>query len=123
MARCLFCGADSSTPIDTTNRFEDFWKLYPKRKRKNKGRAEKAWKKIKPDERLFGEIMKGLERAKISQDWIKENGEFIPYPETWLNARGWEDEYSEEIDKTFAEIALDIQKRKGIVPQDASEPI
>ena len=26
------------------------------------------------------------------EDWRKENGKFIPYPGTWLNAKGWESE-------------------------------
>ena len=36
-----------------------------------------------------------IERAKKSDDWLKESGKYIPYPATWLNARGWEDEYKE----------------------------
>jgi hypothetical protein len=39
--------------------------------------------------------MEGLERAKRSRDWIKESGQYIPYPATWLNAKGWEDDYEE----------------------------
>ena len=72
--------------------FDQFWKQYPKKK--SKGQAEKAWKKIKPDEQLFQQIMAGLERAKTSADWQKEDGKFIPYPATWLNAKGWEDEHT-----------------------------
>ena len=70
--------------------FNRFWKAYPYKK--SKGQAEKAFEKIKPDAELFDEIIKGLDRAKKSQKWAKDNGEFIPYPATWLNARGWEDE-------------------------------
>lgn len=33
-----------------------------------------------------------IERAMTSEDWQKEGGKFIPYPATWLGARGWEDE-------------------------------
>jgi hypothetical protein len=32
--------------------------------------------------------------ATRSEDWTKEGGQYIPYPATWLNAKGWEDEYS-----------------------------
>jgi hypothetical protein len=35
-----------------------------------------------------------IKQAKNSNEWIKENGQFIPYPATWLNAKGWEDEYN-----------------------------
>jgi len=37
-------------------------------------------------------IIQSLEQAKTSVDWTKEKGKYIPYPATWLNAKGWEDE-------------------------------
>ena len=73
--------------------FDEFWKAYPKKR--SKGRAERAWVKIAPDTELFSAILDGLERAKRSRDWTKEGGRYIPYPATWLNAKGWEDDYEE----------------------------
>ena len=70
--------------------FDEFWERYPKKR--SKGRAERAWVKIKPDEQLFKAILDGLERAKTSVEWLKDDGQYIPYPSTWLNAKGWEDE-------------------------------
>jgi hypothetical protein len=70
--------------------FAEFWSAYPKRK--NRGQAEKAWQKLKPNEQLFAEILQGIERAKTSEFWRKESGRFIPFPATWLNAKGWLDE-------------------------------
>lgn len=70
--------------------FELFWKAYPKKR--NKGQAEKAFKKAAPDEQLMAAILTAIERAKKSAQWLKEDGQFIPYPATWLNAKGWEDE-------------------------------
>lgn len=72
--------------------FVRFWAAYPKKR--SKGQAEKAWAKLQPDEQLFRAIMDGLERAKTSADWQKDGGQYIPYPATWLNAKGWEDEYT-----------------------------
>lgn len=71
-------------------RFEVFYKDYPKHK--SRGDAEKAWKSLKPDDTLLAKIMEALEAAKKSHDWQKENGQYIPYPATWLRAKGWEDE-------------------------------
>ena len=76
---------------DTLNRFAEFWDKYPKKK--SKGQAEKAWSKLKLSDALFNEIMTGLGNAKVSRDWTKEGGKYIPYPATWLNAKGWEDEH------------------------------
>lgn len=77
--------------------FDEFWAQYPKKR--SKGQAEKTWVKLKPDEQLFEAIMAGLERAKTSVEWTKDGGQFIPYPATWLNAKGWEDEPDKPPDK------------------------
>jgi len=73
-----------------TSNFEKFWILYPKKK--SKGQAERAFYSINPDEQLMGAIMESIERAMTQEDWVKENGKYVPYPATWLNAKGWEDE-------------------------------
>ena len=70
--------------------FNQFWKAYPYKK--SKGQAEKAWKKINPDEELLSKMLLKIEKAKKSKEWLKDNGEYIPHPATWLNAKGWEDE-------------------------------
>lgn len=75
------------------NGFAKFWEVYPRKK--SKGDAEKAWGKIKPDELLTERIFAAVMRAKTSADWQKESGKFIPYPASWLNSKGWDDEGTE----------------------------
>lgn len=70
--------------------FASFWEKYPKKVGKTV--AEKAWKKLAPDEELFGRIMDALCIAVRCDQWRKDNGQFIPNPATWLNQRRWEDE-------------------------------
>lgn len=70
--------------------FTTFWLAYPKRK--SKGAAEKAFKNVNPDKELMLIILTAIERANQSADWLKADGQYIPYPATWLNAKGWEDE-------------------------------
>lgn len=70
--------------------FEEFWTAYPKKV--SKAAALKAYRKIKPSESLQAEILAAVSRAKTSVDWSKDDGQFIPYPASWLNARRWEDE-------------------------------
>jgi phage replication O-like protein O len=77
--------------IYTREKFEMFWKVYPKKLAK--GAAEKSFNKLNPDEQLMKTITSAIERAKKSDQWTEENGKFIPYPVTWLNQRRWEDEY------------------------------
>lgn len=69
--------------------FSRFWDAYPKKK--SKGKAELAFKTIKPNEQLLETMLQAIERAKTSFEWLKEGGQFIPHPASWLRAKGWED--------------------------------
>lgn len=75
------------------NGFDAFWAAYPKKR--SKGSAEKAWAKLNPDSELRAIILDRVAAARNSWEWLKEKGRYIPYPATWLNARGWEDEPDE----------------------------
>ena len=77
------------------NLFNLFWERYPKKLAKRD--AEKAFAKINPDEKLFNLILEKLELYKQSEAWLKDGGQFIPYPATWLNGRRWEDEITPAI--------------------------
>jgi len=78
--------------------FEKFWKLYPNKVGKPKAMAK--LKLINPDGKLDEAIMEGLARHCVSQGWLKDNGEFIPHPTTWLNRQGWEDEVKPHVATT-----------------------
>ena len=73
------------------NSFSEFYRAYPGH-RKNRANAKKAWDKLKPSGELVEKIMSGLDRAKQSHDWAKDDGQYIPAPAAWLNKRRWEDE-------------------------------
>ena len=72
--------------------FEIFWDAYPKKKGKAKAMDAfaKAIKKTDLDTMLAA-----IEAQKLSHDWQKENGQFIPYPSSWLNGCRWEDEVTQ----------------------------
>jgi len=71
--------------------FDLFWEAYPKKK--SKGQAESSFAKLNPDKTMVDMFVAKLEIASKSEDWTKDRGQFIPYPATWLNAKGWEDEF------------------------------
>ena len=52
------------------------------------------------DETLFQTIMDAIEKQKGSDDWKDEEGRYIPYPATWLERKGWEDEVKARRRKT-----------------------
>ena len=70
--------------------FEEFYKKYPKKVKKQD--VKKWFKKNKPSSELFSSMMSSLEQFRGSKDWLKEKGQYIPYPSTWLNQKRWEDE-------------------------------
>jgi len=84
-------GTESSPPIPPRG-FEEFWKAYPKKKAR--GNAEKAWKKIEKPVQTLELILRAIEAQKKGEQWRKDGGQFIPHPATWLNAKGWLDEDS-----------------------------
>ena len=86
--------------------FEEFYKNYPKKVKKQD--VKKWFKKNKPSSELFSSMMSSLEQFRGSKDWLKEKGQFIPYPSTWLNQRRWEDEgMNRKQDKTkYEEVKL-----------------
>lgn len=78
------------SPSETVGSFEDWYRAYPKKK--NRGDAEKAWKAIHVTPELFRRMMAALSWQVLSHDWVKQDGQFIPYPASYLRAKGWEDE-------------------------------
>lgn len=79
-----------SASVSADDGFAEFWNRYPKKVAKTQ--AMKAWQRIKSTDRPLADLMSGLERQKVSEQWQKSGGKFIPHPATWLNGRRWEDE-------------------------------
>lgn len=86
----------TSTPITTTTcpsvmngDFELFWEVYPKKT--GKKAALQAWNKAK-DRPPVADIIQAIEMQNKTQQWMKENGQFIPNPSTWLNQGRWDDD-------------------------------
>lgn len=71
-------------------RFAEFWAAYPRKVAKQD--ALKAWTKLKLVNGDFERVMGALQAAKLTEQWSRDNGKFIPFPATWLNGRRFEDE-------------------------------
>lgn len=69
--------------------FDEFWKAYPNKK--DKKRAEQKFSKINFKKHSFEKIMSSLDALKKSEDWLKENGKYIPMASTWINGERWND--------------------------------
>ena len=82
----------------STDGFEKFWKLYPKKKSRKD--ALKAWNKLNPDADQQVVMITALAKHCASLDWIKANGQYIPNAATWLNGERWHDELAPATGKT-----------------------
>ncbi len=67
--------------------FSIFWSHYPRRCARKV--AEKAFAKLKPDDKLLNLMLAAIKKQSQSDGWKRG---FIPYPATWLNQERWTDE-------------------------------
>ena len=73
--------------------FEKFWEAYPRCKRKSdKSGTFKTFEKYKSVVNTET-LIKILNAQKQDQSWIKQDGEYIPAPTTWLNQKNWENDF------------------------------
>jgi hypothetical protein len=70
--------------------FEQFWANYPKKI--SKVFAHKAFSKLDPDDALFDTMLDALDQYRYSEQWSRNDGQFIPYPANWITNRRWEDQ-------------------------------
>lgn len=85
---------DDSPPTQSVSiheqRFERFWETYPKRV--GKDAALKWWIRTKPDDAFMSTIIAAIGVQRASSQWLKDGGQFIPNPVTWLNQGRWKDD-------------------------------
>jgi hypothetical protein len=84
-------GTGREKPVDrSTTLFDDFWIAYPRKIGKQD--ARKAWEKINPGAALVSAMLTTIEEFKHSDQWLRDKGQFIPHPATWLRQGRWDDE-------------------------------
>jgi hypothetical protein len=69
--------------------FLRFWEAYPKKI--GKGAAFKAWRKVRPRKDTLETMLRAIAVQMRSSAWLKDKGQYIPHPATWLNQTRWED--------------------------------
>lgn len=98
--------------------FEEFWKKYPKKQKKEAARAE--WDRLAPGPELRATILASLAAMADSDEWRREQGRFIPAPAKWLSERRWTDEPAEgSSESEFERLIRNSQKLREL---DAKQP-
>lgn len=70
--------------------FESFWAAYPRKV--GKQAAKKAFSKVSVPVKT---LIDAVNSQKNSEQWRKDNGQYVPNPATWLNQGRWDDVLTE----------------------------
>lgn len=85
---CARFGSSMARPF--TDGFDEFWAAYPRKVGKKD--AQKAWDQLKPSADVQKDILDALTWQRQQPAWVKDEGQFVPYPATWLRGERWTDE-------------------------------
>ena len=77
--------------------FDKFWVEYPRRDAKQGAFKKfvilmKERKSHEDMDALLNKMLKAIDAAKTTPQWNRDNGQYIPMAQTWLNQHRWEDE-------------------------------
>lgn len=75
--------------VEVLSAFDVFWNGYPAGRRMNKRRCAEIWRTRKLDEKADA-VNAGLAAWCASEQWLKDGGKFIPYPQKFLNEERWD---------------------------------
>lgn len=74
--------------------FVQFWSAHPKKR--NREDAMKAFTQARRKGVTLDKMLTALAWQRLRPDWMKDNGQFVPYPATWIRAGGYDDEPDEQ---------------------------
>lgn len=99
-------------------RFEKFWSFYrsaiPKdRTAGNRQAAIRAWDKLAPDADLVTTMATRLAQQVKTAAW--QSGIGVPHASTWLNNRGWEDDWGEDAESSDGESSVGADGEEGAI--------
>lgn len=102
-------GETTDSSMTSAESFKLFWQVYPKKKAYTT--AKNAWRKLDPSPELVRQILAAVEKQKLSKQWKKENGQYIPEPTNWLKKERWLDNFSGESGSLATSYeALEVEK-------------
>jgi hypothetical protein len=81
---------DAAKNASNQDLFNKFWAAYPRKV--GRVAAYKAFEKTGPTEESVAQMLTAVVEQAKSPQWLKDDGQFIPHPATWLNQGRWMDE-------------------------------
>jgi len=92
-AKLAQAGDEQPNPDAPKITFADFWRCYPRRQARVD--AEKAWKQIGGERYPY--MLTAIERAKETDQWQRNNGQYIPMPASYLRGKRFDDELGDDV--------------------------
>lgn len=94
--------------------FEKFWAIWPKKVAK--ADARKAWKQVEAYRPPVDKLIEIVKLHCTTEQWMRDAGQYIPYPASWLRGERWEDELSVKLpnvvnEKPWHETATGIETK------------
>lgn len=103
-----YCASDDARSISKKSFFDDFWKIYPRKK--DKVRAFSIWKNKKYD-RIANVILEDIKKRLMNGvEWKDEK--FIPHPSTYLRNERWQDDTS--LNRSPVRSETDIERAQRV---------
>lgn len=95
---------DKAIELECDGMFEKLWSEYPRHDSKKLAKTKflTLMKKVKiyaDRQKLLGDMIAAIQVSRNSEQWMKQNGQFIPMLTTWLNQARWEDEGIKNIEE------------------------
>lgn len=98
-------GVDGQVLTYEEQAFNEFWSEYPKKV--NKRGSFTSFKRIKHLKDEMPLIMAALRNFKASKQWQKDNGQYIPNPQTFINQERWKDQQEQTREQQLNKIDMD----------------
>jgi hypothetical protein len=112
----ILSDADASDDVDVskparkkppyTQEFAAFWSAYPKKV--GKDAAWRAWRNRNGTRPELSVMLSAIEQQRQTDQWQRDNGQYIPNPATWLNQGRWGDETAQAYDPYAAFVAEEV---------------
>ena len=99
--------------MDAKQAFEIWWSAYPKKV--GKKMAQKKWMTEYKDFPPLEKMLHTLEAQKRMPSWLKDDGEYIPHPTTYINNGRYDDELKVEMPKDIVKGKVWHETWDGIV--------
>jgi hypothetical protein len=81
--------------MDFDSEFAQFWAAYPRKR--NKIDARKAFWSARRTGVTLDAMLSALDWQRGQSQWVRDGGQYIPFPASWIRAGSYDDEPDEPI--------------------------